>query len=66
MRVQNVTGTVILGFIAAIFGVDALLNGTGHPTISEAFNGWIREPENMVVYLTASVALTAHFWWFRK
>lgn len=66
MKIKNVTGTVILGFIAAIFGVDALLNANDVPTISEWFHGWLTSDPgtNLPVLGMAVTVLVAHFWWF--
>ena len=67
MRVRNVTGTVILASIAAVFGVDAVLNANDVPTISEWFHNWLtgNPAVNLPVLGMAVTVLVAHFWWFR-
>ena len=63
---KKVTGIVILATISAIFGIDALLDFMGIPTISEAVHNLLLNPINMVIYLTGVILLTAHFIGFKK
>jgi hypothetical protein len=62
------TGTIILGLIALIFGVDTVLSASdSHATISEwMYNFLHNDPLIGFTLLVGSfVSLTAHFWWFR-
>ncbi len=61
------TGTVILSFIALIFGVDAMLSLGDHLTISEfAYNFLHHDPViGFTTLFGFFCVLVAHFWWFR-
>jgi hypothetical protein len=61
------TGTIILGIIAVIFGVDAGLSLKEHATISEWFYNFLHNDPvvGFTVLIGTFVTLIAHFWWFR-
>jgi hypothetical protein len=61
------TGAIILGFISAIFGVDAILATGSHATISEfTYNFLHHDPLIGFTVLVGSFGvLIAHFWYFR-
>jgi hypothetical protein len=63
---KKYTGTIILGFIALIFGTDTILSLGSNATISEWFYLFLhRDPVfgfTLLIGLFAS--LLAHFWWF--
>jgi len=61
------TGTIILGFIALIFGVDTILSATDSITISEWFYGFLHN-DPLIGFTTLIgffTVLMGHFWWFR-
>ena len=61
------TGTIILGFIALIFGVDTALSLGSHATISEFVYSWLHDDPliGFTVLVGSFATLIAHFWWFR-
>ena len=62
------TGTIILGFIAIIFGADTMLSYSDMPTISEWFYDFLHY-DPLIGFTTLIgffVVLITHFWWFRK
>ena len=61
------TGTVILSFIALIFGVDAVLSLGQHATISEWFYNFLHNDPilGFTILIGAFGSLIAHFWYFR-
>lgn len=61
------TGTIILGIIALIFGVDTGIAYTGGMTISEWFYNFLHADPLLGFTTLIGVfgALIAHFWWFR-
>ena len=64
---KKYTGTIILGFIALIFGVDTVLSTGENATISEwVYNFLHSDPLLGFTILIGSFGtLIAHFWWFR-
>jgi len=64
---KNSTGTVILAFIAVVFGTDAVLSLGDHATISEfAYNFLHNDPVIGFTILVGTFgSLMAHFWWFK-
>ena len=51
---KKYTGTIILaflaigfGYVASIFGVDAVLSTGSHATISEYVHNWLQQPANL-------------------
>lgn len=62
------TGTIILGIITLIFGIDTLLSNNDAMTISEWFYNFLRnDPALGFTILVGSFgALIAHFWWFKS
>jgi fumarate reductase subunit C len=64
---KKYTGTVILGCIALVFGVDTILSLGENATISEWFYNFLHN-DPLIGFTTlvgAFTALIAHFWWFR-
>ena len=61
------TGTIILFFIAAIFGVDTMLSSFEQATISEWFYNFLHHDPliGFTLLIGVFVSLVAHFWWFR-
>ena len=61
------TGTIILGIIAGIFGVDTLLSTYNHATISEWFYNFLHNDPlvGFTILIGAFVSLVAHFWLFK-
>ena len=65
---KKYTGTIILGIIALIFGVDTVLSASdSNATISEwMYNFLHNDPVIGFTLLIGSfTSLIAHFWWFR-
>lgn len=60
------TGTIILGFIALIFGTDTILSLQSHATISEWFYLWLHTGwQASALFFSFVGLLFAHFWFFR-
>lgn len=60
------TGTIILGILALIFGIDTVLSAGDHMTISEWINVWLHTGvEAQLTFGGIIVVLVAHFWYFR-
>ena len=61
------TGTIILGLIALVFGVDTVLSIGDHATISEWFYNFLHNDPTtgFAVVIGVCATLIAHFWWFR-
>lgn len=66
-KTNKITGALILGFIAAIFGTDSILALGNHLTISEWFSNWLHSDPALgfTVLIGSFIMLIAHFWWFR-
>jgi len=64
---KKYTGTIILGLIALIFGVDAVLSTGDNATISEwVYNYLHADPLlGFTVLIGTFATLIAHFWWFK-
>jgi hypothetical protein len=64
---KKYTGTVILTFIALVFGVDAILSTGQHATISEFAHNFLKDDPliGFTVLIGSFATLIAHFWWFR-
>jgi hypothetical protein len=61
------TGTIILGIIATVFGVDAFLSTGSHATISELIYEFLHNDPliGFTILIGSFVTLIAHFWWFK-
>ena len=65
---KKYTGTIILGIITLIFGVDTLLSFSDNATFSELAHNYLRQ-EPLLGFTTLIgffTVLLAHFWWFRS
>ena len=64
---NKVTGTIILGLISLVFGIDAMLSTGDHMTISEWFYNFLHTSPGIgfTVLIGGFAVLVAHFWWFR-
>jgi hypothetical protein len=65
---KKYTGTIILGFIAAIFGVDTFLSATDSgATISEWFYNFLHNDPllGFTILIGVFASLIAHFWYFK-
>jgi hypothetical protein len=64
---KKYTGTIILGLIALIFGVDTVLSTGSHATISEWVYNWLHNDPliGFTILVGSFSALIAHFWWFK-
>ena len=61
------TGTIILGIIALIFGVDTFLSVGENATISEWFYNFLHNDPvlGLTILIGSFTSLVAHFWYFR-
>lgn len=66
-KLNKITGAVILGLIALVFGIDSGLAFGDHLTISEWFSNWLHSDPvlGFTVLIGSFVTLILHFWWFR-
>lgn len=64
---KKYTGSVILGFIALIFGVDTILSFGDNATISEWFYNFLHNDPllGFTILIGSFSTLIAHFWWFK-
>lgn len=64
---KKYTGTIILGIIAFIFGIDTILSTGDNATISEWFYNFLHNDPLMgfSILICSFLALVTHFWWFR-
>lgn len=64
---NKITGTIILGLIAIVFGTDAVLATQDHMTISEWFYNFLHNDPltGFAIIIGFCATLIAHFWWFR-